>query len=140
MDREAAGRNEAPGIWPIRPENERGQQSAAAHINSRGRSGHAVHGRRLFRVARYTRRFSNVHRPVRLYAPDGPEWVTGGKTPHAQALTERSSSHQGEFVNFTKVLSYPKPISHKGVPVWFGGPPVSMFPVDGRAPDCPGAF
>ena len=23
---------------------------------------------------------ANVHRPVRLYAPDGPEWVTGGKT------------------------------------------------------------
>src|SRR5882757_8749575 len=35
--------------------------------------------------------------------------------------TERSSSHQGEFVNFTNVLSYPKPVSDKGVPVWFGG-------------------
>jgi len=34
---------------------------------------------------------------------------------------ERSSSHQGEFVKFTNVLSYPKPISGKGVPVWFGG-------------------
>jgi hypothetical protein len=34
---------------------------------------------------------------------------------------ERSSSHQGEFVNFTNVLSYPKPVSDKGVPVWFGG-------------------
>ena len=35
--------------------------------------------------------------------------------------TERRSSHQGEFVNFTSVLSYPKPVSEKGVPVWFGG-------------------
>jgi probable F420-dependent oxidoreductase len=35
--------------------------------------------------------------------------------------TERSSSHQGEFVKFTNVLSYPKPDSDKGVPVWFGG-------------------
>src|ERR1700731_4345072 len=35
--------------------------------------------------------------------------------------TERSSSHQGEFVNFTNVLSYPKPVSDKGVPIWFGG-------------------
>ena len=35
--------------------------------------------------------------------------------------TERSSSHQGEFANFTNVLSYPKPVSAKGVPVWFGG-------------------
>ena len=35
--------------------------------------------------------------------------------------TERSSSHQGEFVNFTNVLSSPKPVSDKGVPVWFGG-------------------
>jgi alkanesulfonate monooxygenase SsuD/methylene tetrahydromethanopterin reductase-like flavin-dependent oxidoreductase (luciferase family) len=34
---------------------------------------------------------------------------------------ERSSSHQGEFVKFTNVLSYPKPVSNKGVPVWFGG-------------------
>jgi probable F420-dependent oxidoreductase len=38
-----------------------------------------------------------------------------------QLWTERSSSHQGEFVNFGKVLSYPKPVSDKGVPVWFGG-------------------
>jgi len=35
--------------------------------------------------------------------------------------TQRSSSHQGEFVNFTKVMSYPKPVSETGVPVWFGG-------------------
>src|SRR5215472_8223851 len=35
--------------------------------------------------------------------------------------TERSSSHQGEFANFSNVLSYPKPVSEKGVPVWFGG-------------------
>jgi probable F420-dependent oxidoreductase len=35
--------------------------------------------------------------------------------------TEHRSSHQGEFVNFTSVLSYPKPASDKGVPVWFGG-------------------
>jgi probable F420-dependent oxidoreductase len=35
--------------------------------------------------------------------------------------TQRSSSHQGEFVNFTNILSYPKPVSEKGVPIWFGG-------------------
>jgi probable F420-dependent oxidoreductase len=35
--------------------------------------------------------------------------------------TERSSSHDGEFVKFANVLSYPKPVSAKGVPVWFGG-------------------
>jgi probable F420-dependent oxidoreductase len=35
--------------------------------------------------------------------------------------TERNTSHQGEFVRFTNVLSYPKPASGKGVPVWFGG-------------------
>jgi alkanesulfonate monooxygenase SsuD/methylene tetrahydromethanopterin reductase-like flavin-dependent oxidoreductase (luciferase family) len=35
--------------------------------------------------------------------------------------TERSSSHHGEFANFTNVLSYPKPISKKGLPIWFGG-------------------
>jgi probable F420-dependent oxidoreductase len=34
---------------------------------------------------------------------------------------ERSSSHQGEFVNYTNVLSYPKPFNRKSVPVWFGG-------------------
>ena len=34
--------------------------------------------------------------------------------------TQHSSSHQGEFVNFTTVLSYPKPVSEKGVQVWFG--------------------
>ena len=38
-----------------------------------------------------------------------------------QLWAERSTSHQGEFVNFTNVLSYPKPMSEKGVPVWFGG-------------------
>src|SRR6266851_1556355 len=35
--------------------------------------------------------------------------------------TEPRSSHAGEFVNFTGVLSYPKPVDAKGVPVWFGG-------------------
>src|SRR5262249_15736788 len=30
--------------------------------------------------------------------------------------TERRSSHQGEFVNFTEVMSYPKPVSAEGVP------------------------
>lgn len=35
--------------------------------------------------------------------------------------TERRSSHQGEFVKFTSVASYPKPINDNGVPVWFGG-------------------
>jgi probable F420-dependent oxidoreductase len=35
--------------------------------------------------------------------------------------TEHRSSHQGEFVNFTEVMSYPKPVSEEGVPVWFGG-------------------
>ena len=35
--------------------------------------------------------------------------------------TERRSSHQGEFVKLTNVLSYPKPVSDNGVPVWFGG-------------------
>jgi probable F420-dependent oxidoreductase len=34
--------------------------------------------------------------------------------------TEPRSSHQGEFVNFSNVLSYPKPVGN-GVPVWFGG-------------------
>ena len=34
--------------------------------------------------------------------------------------TQRSSSHQGEFVNFTSIMSYPKPVSEKGVPIWFG--------------------
>jgi hypothetical protein len=98
MDREAAGRNEAPGIWPIRPENERGQQSAAAHVNSRGRSGHAVHGRRLFRVPRYTRRsamctdrFVFTRRTVR----NGSRVV---KLLMRKLWTERSSWHQGEFV------------------------------------------
>ena len=35
--------------------------------------------------------------------------------------TERASSHKGEFVQFTGVLSYPKPVSATGIPVWFGG-------------------
>jgi probable F420-dependent oxidoreductase len=35
--------------------------------------------------------------------------------------TEPRSSHHGEFVGFDGVLSYPKPIRHTGVPVWFGG-------------------
>ncbi len=28
---------------------------------------------------------------------------------------------RGEFVNFTGVLSYPKPVAATGIPVWFGG-------------------
>ena len=35
--------------------------------------------------------------------------------------TEQRSSHAGEFVQFTGVVSYPKPASEKGIPVWFGG-------------------
>ena len=35
--------------------------------------------------------------------------------------TQRTCSHQGEFINFNNVLSYPKPVSQKGVPIWFGG-------------------
>jgi probable F420-dependent oxidoreductase len=35
--------------------------------------------------------------------------------------TEQRSSHQGQFAKFTDVLSYPKPVSSKGIPVWFGG-------------------
>src|SRR6266849_1434680 len=35
--------------------------------------------------------------------------------------TEPRSSHDGEFVKFEGVLSYPKPVAAKGVPVWFGG-------------------
>ena len=40
--------------------------------------------------------------------------------------TEPRSSHAGEFVNFTGVVSYPKPVSDPklslgGIPVWFGG-------------------
>ena len=35
--------------------------------------------------------------------------------------TEPRSSHAGEFVQFTGVVSYPKPASDKGIPVWFGG-------------------
>jgi probable F420-dependent oxidoreductase len=35
--------------------------------------------------------------------------------------TEPRSSHAGEFVQFTGVVSYPKPASEKGIPVWFGG-------------------
>jgi probable F420-dependent oxidoreductase len=35
--------------------------------------------------------------------------------------TERASSHDGEFVKFGGVLSYPKPANASGIPVWFGG-------------------
>ena len=35
--------------------------------------------------------------------------------------TEPRSSHAGEFASFTGVASYPKPVSEKGIPVWFGG-------------------
>ena len=35
--------------------------------------------------------------------------------------TEPRSSHAGEFVQFTGVVSYPRPVSDKGIPVWFGG-------------------
>jgi alkanesulfonate monooxygenase SsuD/methylene tetrahydromethanopterin reductase-like flavin-dependent oxidoreductase (luciferase family) len=35
--------------------------------------------------------------------------------------TEPHSSHQGEFVKFDGVTSYPKPANPKGVPIWFGG-------------------
>jgi hypothetical protein len=35
--------------------------------------------------------------------------------------TERRSSHQGQFVNFTNVLSYSKRVSKEGVSIWFGG-------------------
>jgi probable F420-dependent oxidoreductase len=35
--------------------------------------------------------------------------------------TEPHSSHDGEFTKFTDILSYPKPVAAKGVPVWFGG-------------------
>ena len=35
--------------------------------------------------------------------------------------TEKTSSHAGEFVQFSGVLSYPKPVSATGIPVWFGG-------------------
>jgi probable F420-dependent oxidoreductase len=35
--------------------------------------------------------------------------------------TERSSAHDGEFVKFGGVLSYPKPANAAGIPVWFGG-------------------
>src|ERR1700730_11313976 len=35
--------------------------------------------------------------------------------------TERSRSYKGEFVKFTNVLSYPKPVSDKGGPLRFGG-------------------
>jgi probable F420-dependent oxidoreductase len=38
-----------------------------------------------------------------------------------QLWTEPRSAHAGEFVNFTGVLSYPKPVGAQGVPVWFGG-------------------
>jgi probable F420-dependent oxidoreductase len=35
--------------------------------------------------------------------------------------TEPRSSYQGEFVDFTGVVSYPKPAGGKPVPIWFGG-------------------
>src|SRR5580700_4501573 len=35
--------------------------------------------------------------------------------------SEPRSSHDGEFVTFESVTSYPKPVNPKGVPVWFGG-------------------
>jgi probable F420-dependent oxidoreductase len=35
--------------------------------------------------------------------------------------TEGSSSHQGRFVSFDGVTSYPKPAQSGGIPVWFGG-------------------
>ncbi len=35
--------------------------------------------------------------------------------------TEGSSSHRGDFFNYSGVLSYPKPVSATGIPVWFGG-------------------
>lgn len=35
--------------------------------------------------------------------------------------TEQRSSFEGKFLNFTDVLSYPKPASGKAIPVWFGG-------------------
>jgi probable F420-dependent oxidoreductase len=43
-----------------------------------------------------------------------------------QLWTEPCSSHEGEFVQFTGVVSYPKPVgdpklSLGGIPVWFGG-------------------
>ena len=35
--------------------------------------------------------------------------------------TEPVSSHNGQYVNFTGVLSHPKPAQSGGIPVWFGG-------------------
>jgi probable F420-dependent oxidoreductase len=35
--------------------------------------------------------------------------------------TEETSSHQGEFAQFTGVASYPKPAASKAIPIWFGG-------------------
>src|SRR5712691_2933181 len=35
--------------------------------------------------------------------------------------TEQRSSHAGRFVNFSGVVSYPKPANGKSIPVWFGG-------------------
>jgi probable F420-dependent oxidoreductase len=34
---------------------------------------------------------------------------------------QETSSHDGEFVRFSGVSSYPKPIRPEGIPVWFGG-------------------
>jgi probable F420-dependent oxidoreductase len=38
-----------------------------------------------------------------------------------QLWTEPVSAHDGEFVRFEGVLSYPKPARAAGIPVWFGG-------------------
>jgi alkanesulfonate monooxygenase SsuD/methylene tetrahydromethanopterin reductase-like flavin-dependent oxidoreductase (luciferase family) len=35
--------------------------------------------------------------------------------------SERRSSHQGEFITFANVVSYPKPANNRDVSVWFGG-------------------
>jgi probable F420-dependent oxidoreductase len=34
---------------------------------------------------------------------------------------EATSSHEGEFIRFTGVASYPKPANGRRIPVWFGG-------------------
>src|SRR6516164_8715810 len=92
---------------PARARQDRGDcrssQRRAVHIWRRHRmAGGRVPGDRyLLRPSRSTH--ARVHRVMR------------------KLWTERRSSHQGEFVNFASVLSYPKPVSEKGVPVWFGG-------------------
>jgi len=35
--------------------------------------------------------------------------------------TDERSSYRGEFVSFSNVRSYPKPVNGKSIPVWFGG-------------------